>query len=283
MAELETAIVAAGAPARVRTPLSSVVVRLSGDSGDGIQVAGGQLALATALSGSDLETFPDFPAEIRAPAGTTFGVSSFQIHIADHRVHTVGDRPDVLVAFNPAALKVNLPDLGEGALVILDPGSFSKRALERAGLARDPRTDGTLARFRVLELEIEALTRKAVEGTGVSAREAGRAKNFWALGLILWMYDRDTAAARAWLERRFASEPVLLAANRAALEAGHRFGEVAEIALPAYTVARAKLPAGTYRTVTGHEALAFGLLDGARNAALELVFCSYPITPASGL
>ncbi|MDW8124088.1 MAG: 2-oxoacid:acceptor oxidoreductase subunit alpha [Geminicoccaceae bacterium] len=283
MAELETPLSAGGAPARTRVRLSSVVVRLSGDSGDGIQVAGGQLALATALSGSDLETFPDFPAEIRAPSGTTYGVSSFQIHIADHRVHTVGDRPDVLVAFNPAALKVNLPDLREGALVVLDPDSFGPRALERARFAEDPRRDGTLSRFRVLEIPIEALARGAARGSGVSAREAGRTKNFWALGLILWMYDRDPAPVRAWIARRFASDPRLAAANRAAFDAGYAFGETSELALPTYTVARAPLPPGTYRTVTGHEALAFGLLDGARNAGLELVFCSYPITPASGL
>lgn len=275
---------AVGGPSgRPRAALASVVVRLAGDSGDGIQVAGGQLALATALAGSDLETFPDFPAEIRAPAGTTFGVSSFQIQIADHRVHTVGDRPDVLVAFNPAALKVNLADLPPGALVILDPGSFKKRELERAGFAADPRADGTLRPFRVLEIEIAELTRKATAGTGVSSREAGRAKNFWALGLVLWMYDRDKEAVAAWLARRFAKEPELLAANRAALDAGHLFGEVSELAVPAFTIGRARLPAGTYRTVNGHEALAYGLIDGARNAALDLVYCSYPITPASGI
>ncbi len=269
--------------ARTRERLSSVVVRLSGDSGDGIQVVGSQLTLATAISGAELETFPDFPAEIRAPAGTTFGVSSFQIHFADHPIHTVGDRPDVLVAFNPAALKVNLPDLREGALIILDPDSFSARALERARLRSDPRTDGTLARFRVIEIPIEARARQAAAASGVSARQAGRTKNFWALGLILWMFDRDLEPVRAWIARRFASEPQLAEANRAALDAGYAFGETAEIPLPAYAVPRAPKPPGTYRTVTGLEALAFGLLDGARNAELKLVFCSYPITPASGL
>ncbi|BCX18406.1 MAG: 2-oxoglutarate ferredoxin oxidoreductase subunit alpha [Geminicoccaceae bacterium] len=283
MRDLEGAHVAAGSPPRPRTPRSSVVVRLSGDSGDGIQVAGGQLALATALSGADLETFPDFPAEIRAPAGTTFGVSSFQIHIADHRVHTVGDRPDLLVALNPAALKVNLPDLRPGALVILDPGTFKKRELERAGFTCDPRADGTLGPFRVLEIPIEELTRKATAGTGVSARDAGRAKNFWALGLVLWMHDRDTRSVEAWLARRFSNEPALLAANRAALAAGHSYGEVSELSIPAFTVGRARLEPGTYRTVNGLEALAFGLLAGGRDAGLELVYCSYPITPASGL
>lgn len=283
MRDLEGAHAAAGSPPRPRTPRSSVVVRLSGDSGDGIQVAGGQLALATALSGADLETFPDFPAEIRAPAGTTFGVSSFQIHIADHRVHTVGDRPDLLVALNPAALKVNLPDLRPGALVILDPGTFKKRELERAGFTSDPRADGTLGPFRVLEVPIEELSRKATAGTGVSARDAGRAKNFWALGLVLWMHDRDTRSVEAWLARRFAHEPALLAANRAALAAGHAYGEVSELSIPAFTVGRARLEPGTYRTVNGLEALAFGLLAGGRDAGLELVYCSYPITPASGL
>jgi 2-oxoglutarate ferredoxin oxidoreductase subunit alpha len=283
MLDLEAGRAAGERSAVARSRLASVVVRLSGDSGDGIQVAGGQLALTAALSGADLETFPDFPAEIRAPAGTTFGVSSFQIHIADHRVHTVGDRPDVLVAFNPAALKVNLPDLPPGALVILDPGTFKKRELERAGFTTDPREDGTLRPFRLLEIAIGEFTRKATQGTGVSAREAGRAKNFWALGLVLWMYDRDPAPVAAWLARRFAGEPELLAANRAALDAGHRFGEVSELVVPAFTIGRAQLPPGTWRTVNGHEALAYGLLDGARNAGLELVYCSYPITPASGI
>ncbi len=226
MAELEApSVVVGGAPPGRRERRTGLVVRLSGDSGDGIQVAGGQLALASALSGADLETFPDFPAEIRAPAGTTYGVSSFQIHVADHRVHTVGDRPDLLVAFNPAAIKVNLPDLRPGTIVILDPASFDARGLARAGFTSDPRADGTLAAFRVLEIPIGARTREAVAGTGVSAREAGRCKNFWALGLVLWMLDRDTRPIEAWLERRFAGQPTLRAANRAALRAGHAYGE----------------------------------------------------------
>jgi 2-oxoglutarate ferredoxin oxidoreductase subunit alpha len=267
-----------------RRELESAVVRFAGDSGDGIQLTGSQFTLATALAGNDLETFPDFPAEIRAPVGTTFGVSAFQINFGARRIFTVGDRADLLVALNPAALKVNLRELRPGGTVILDTGSFDERSLRKAGLAADPREDGTLAGYRVVAVDISANTKAATKHTGLSSRDQLRCKNFYALGLVYWMFDRDRAPTRRWLEQRFKDRSDLAAANLAALDAGHALGETAELhQLPTFHVERAPAEPGLYRTITGHEALAFGLLDGAQKAGLKLVFCSYPITPASAL
>ena len=268
----------------VRHELESAVVRFAGDSGDGVQLTGAQFTLATALAGNHLETFPDFPAEIRAPVGTTFGVSAFQINFGARRIYTVGDLADVLVALNPAALKVNLRELKPGGIVILDSGSFDERSLRKAGLAADPRRDGTLAGLRVVEIDISANTKAATRHTGLSSRDQLRCKNFYALGLVYWMFERDRAPTVRWLEQRFKDEPAVAAANVAALAAGHALGETAELhQLPGFHVERAPAAPGLYRTVTGHEALAFGLLDGAQKAGLKLVFCSYPITPASAL
>lgn len=281
---MEEAINAPGAPPHRRGELESAVVRFAGDSGDGIQLTGAQFTLATAIAGNDLETFPDFPAEIRAPVGTTFGVSAFQINFGARRILTVGDAPDVLVALNPAALKVSLPDLKPGGIVVIDTGSFDERGLRKAGLAADPREDGSLDAFRVIAVDIAAGTREATRHTGLSSREQLRCKNFYALGLIYWMFDRDRAPTVRWLEQRFKDRPELAAANIAALNAGHALGETAELAqAPAFHLAPAAIAPGLYRTVTGHEALAFGLIDGVQKAGLELVFCSYPITPASAL
>ncbi len=267
-----------------RTSLESVVVRFAGDSGDGIQVVGGRFTLATAIGGSDLATFPDFPAEIRAPTGTTFGVSAFQINFGARRIRTIGDAPDVLVALNPAALKVNLAELPRGATIILDGGSFKERDLKKAGFTGDPRHDGTLAAYRVVDIDISDLTKKATASTGLSSREQLRCKNFWSLGLVLWMFDRPREPILVWLRQRFAKQPEVAEANSLALNAGHALGETAELGpLPAFKVGPAPIEAGLYRTVTGHEALAFGLVDGARKAGLRMVFCSYPITPASAL
>jgi 2-oxoglutarate ferredoxin oxidoreductase subunit alpha len=267
-----------------RQERESAVVRLAGDSGDGIQLTGSQFTLATALAGNDLETFPDFPAEIRAPVGTTFGVSAFQINFGARKIYTIGDSPDVLVALNPAALKVSLKDVKPGGIVVLDEGSFDERSLKKAGLAADPRRDGTLDPYRVIPVDISNGTREATRHTGLSSREQLRCKNFFALGLVYWMFERDRAPTVRWLEQRFKDRPELAAANIAALNAGHALGETAELAqLPAFHIARAPIEPGLYRTITGHEALAFGLIDGARKAALDLVFCSYPITPASAL
>ncbi len=267
-----------------RRELDSAVVRFAGDSGDGIQLTGAQFTQVTALAGNDLETFPDFPAEIRAPVGTTFGVSAFQIHFGSRRIYTIGDSPDVLVALNPAALKTNLADVRPGGTVIIDDGSFDERSLKKAGLAADPRHDGSLDAYRVIAIDLSSGTKAATRHTGLTSREQLRCKNFYALGLVYWMFDRDRAPTVGWLERRFKDSPAVAAANVAALNAGHALAETAElIQLPAYHVARAATAPGLYRTITGHEALAFGLLDGARKAALKLVFCSYPITPASAL
>ncbi|MFZ1429335.1 MAG: 2-oxoacid:acceptor oxidoreductase subunit alpha [Geminicoccaceae bacterium] len=272
------------ATADERRELDSAVVRFAGDSGDGIQLTGAQFTQVTALAGNDLETFPDFPAEIRAPVGTTFGVSAFQIHFGSRRIYTIGDSPDVLVALNPAALKTNLADVRPGGTVIIDDGSFDERSLKKAGLATDPRHDGSLDPYRVIAIDLSAGTKAATKHTGLTSREQLRCKNFYALGLVYWMFDRDRAPTVGWLERRFKDSPAVAAANVAALNAGHALAETAElIQLPAYHVARAASAPGLYRTITGHEALAFGLLDGARKAELKLVFCSYPITPASAL
>jgi 2-oxoglutarate ferredoxin oxidoreductase subunit alpha len=267
-----------------REELETAVVRFAGDSGDGIQLTGAQFTLATALAGNGLETFPDFPAEIRAPVGTTFGVSAFQINFGARRIFTIGDSADVLVALNPAALKASLEGLKRGGIVVLDEGSFDERGLKKAGFTADPRQDGTLDGYRVVHVDISANTRAATKHTGLTAREQLRCKNFYALGLVYWMFGRDRAPTVRWLERRFRDRPALAAANVAALDAGHAFGETAELQeLPAFHVAPAPAAPGLYRTVTGHEALAFGLLDGVRKAGLPMVFCSYPITPASAL
>ncbi len=262
--------------------LETAVVRFAGDSGDGIQLSGRLFTLSTALAGHGLETFPDFPAEIRAPAGTTYGVSAYQIHFGGRRVRTVGDRPDVLVALNPAALRVHLEGLAPGTVVILDSGSFTERNLRKAGFARDPRTDGTLASFRVIGIDISDLTKRATAHTGLGVRECLRAKNFFALGLVFWMFDRDLAPVEAWARARFRDRPAVLEANLAALRAGHALAETTEIPqLPSFRVPRARFRPGLYRALTGHEAIAFGLVDGARRAGLPLFYASYPITPAS--
>ncbi|TVR99482.1 MAG: 2-oxoacid:acceptor oxidoreductase subunit alpha [Rhodospirillales bacterium] len=266
-----------------RQALESAVVRFAGDSGDGIQVTGGRFAEATALSGNDLATFPDFPAEIRAPAGTTYGVSAFQINFGARQILTSGDAPDTLVAFNPAALKVELADLKAGGLVILDTGSFNERGLRKAGYVANPLDDGTLDAYRTLRLDISQLTLDAVKPFGLSQKEALRCKNMWALGLVYWLYDRDRRPTLAWLQRKFAARPELAEANTAALNAGHAFGETAELppGLPGFVVDRAPIAPGLYRAITGGEALALGLVVGASLAGLPMVFGSYPITPAS--
>lgn len=271
--------------ARGRAELESAVVRFAGDSGDGMQLTGTQFTLETALAGNDLATFPDFPAEIRAPVGTTYGVSAFQIHFGGREIRTAGDAVDVLVAMNPAALKVNLEELRPGGLLLLDSGAFTARNFAKAGYAGDPRADGSLSGWRVLEVDMTASTERAVAGLGLSKKEAQRCKNFWALGLVCWLFGRERAATVAWLERRFAARPELVAANRAALDAGHAWGETAElpVGVQAWRVPAARLEPGLYRNVTGSQALAWGLLAGAQLAGLGLSFCGYPITPASAL
>jgi len=266
-------------------PLEAAVVRFAGDSGDGMQLTGGQFALTTALAGNDLATFPDFPAEIRAPAGTTYGVSAYQIRFGARRIKTSGDNGDVLVAMNPAALKVNLDEVQPGGLIVVDTDAFSAKNLAKAGYDGDPLADGSLDGYRVLKIELTRLTEESVAAFGLGRKNATRCKNMWALGLVYWMFDRDRAATVAWLKAKFAGDPNIAEANVAALNAGHAYAETAELPsdIRVYKVAPAKTAPGVYRNVTGTEALAWGLLAGTQLAGLGMTFCSYPITPASQL
>lgn len=269
-----------------RKALDSVVIRFAGDSGDGMQLTGTQFTQSTALMGNDLATFPDFPAEIRAPIGTTYGVSAFQINFASYDVMTPGDAPDVLVAMNPAALKVHLRDVPRGGTIVLNTDAFNARNLNKAGFAANPLEDGTLDNYVVIPIDIQKMTLAAVDGLGLTNKEAVRCKNMWALGLMCWMYDRDRQPTVDWLEQRFGRRaPELAKANVAALNAGHAYGETAELpsGADAYVVPKAEVKPGVYRAVTGTEAVAWGLVTGARKAGLELFVGSYPITPASAL
>ncbi len=266
-----------------RELIDSVVIRFAGDSGDGMQLTGSQFSESTALMGNDLSTLPDFPAEIRAPAGTTFGVSGFQVHFAGHDVKTPGDEPDVLVAMNPAALKVNLRDLKRGGMLVVNTGAFSPGNLKKAGYAVNPLDDGSLDAYRVLKLDISKLTLQAVAPFQLGTKEALRAKNMWTLGLMMWLFGRDRESTVEWLRQKFAKNPSVADANVAALNAGHIYGETAEMpgGIGCYQVPKARLSPGVYRNVTGNEATAWGLLAGGQLAGLELVLGSYPITPAS--
>ncbi|WP_174279492.1 2-oxoacid:acceptor oxidoreductase subunit alpha [Sphingomonas bacterium] len=263
----------------------SVVVRFAGDSGDGMQLTGGQFTLSTALAGNDLATFPDFPAEIRAPQGTLFGVSAFQINFGSIEIETAGDQPDVLVAMNPAALKTNVDALKPGGLIIADEGEFGQRNLDKAKYASNPLTDGSLGKWQLMSLNISQLTLDAVKPFGLGNKEALRCKNMWTLGLSLWMFDRDRAPLIDWLKTKFAKAPTLAEANIAALNAGHAFGETAELAGPMkqHAVAAAPVEAGLYRTVTGAEAISLGLVAGCQLAGVRMFFGGYPITPASAI
>ncbi|MDP3676955.1 MAG: 2-oxoacid:acceptor oxidoreductase subunit alpha [Novosphingobium sp.] len=263
----------------------AVVVRFAGDSGDGMQLTGGQFTLSTALAGNDLATFPDFPAEIRAPQGTLFGVSAFQINFGSTDIETAGDAPDVLVAMNPAALATNVDALKPGGLIIADSGEFTRRNLDKAKYAASPLDDGSLAKWQVMAFDIGALTLESVKPFGLGNKEALRCKNMWTLGLALWMFDRDRAPLIAWLKAKFAKNPVLADANVAALNAGHAYGETAELAGPLkqYHIAPVDSAPGLYRTVTGAEAVSLGLVAGAQLAGLPMFFGGYPITPASAI
>jgi len=269
-----------------QSPLSdAVVVRFAGDSGDGMQLTGGQFTLSSALAGNDFATFPDFPAEIRAPQGTLFGVSAFQINFGSSAIDTAGDAPDVLVAMNPAALKTNVPSLKPGGLIIADEGEFNDRNLAKAKYDANPLDDGSLAKWQLLKLNISQLTMDAVKPFGLGNKEALRCKNMWTLGLALWMFDRDRQPLIDWLNGKFAKAPDLAAANIAALNAGHAYGETAELAGPLkqHHVDPAPVAPGLYRTLTGAEGIALGLVAGAQLAKLPMFFGGYPITPASAI
>ena len=265
--------------------LESAVVRFAGDSGDGMQLTGSQFTQATAMAGNDLATFPDFPAEIRAPAGTTFGVSAFQIHFGSRTIRTSGDALDVLVAMNPAALKTNLSDLRKGGLIIVDTGAFSARNLKKAGFAENPLDDGTLEGYRKLEVDMTRMTVEAVKPFGLGNKDAQRCKNMWALGLVDWLFGRDRTINEDWLNQKFGRKPEIAGANIAALNAGHAFGETADMSreFGSFVVPPADIEPGIYRALTGAEGVAMGLVAGARLAGLPLLFTGYPITPASAL
>ena len=263
----------------------SIVVRLAGDSGDGIQLMGSQFAVSTALAGADFATFPDYPAEIRAPVGTTFGVSAYQINLGGGPITTAGDAPEVLVAFNPAALKVSLPLLDKGALLVINNDTFTARNLTKAGYDSDPREDGTLGDYQVVTADISHLNLEAVKEFGLSKSEGGRCKNFYALGMLLWMFDRELGPIEGWIRRKLAEHPTMRDANIKALHAGHAFGETAELSanLSQISLPQAEMEPGEYRSITGAEAMALGIAAAGELADRHVMFCSYPITPASPL
>jgi 2-oxoglutarate/2-oxoacid ferredoxin oxidoreductase subunit alpha len=265
--------------------LERVIIRFAGDSGDGMQLTGGRFTDATAVVGNDLATLPNFPAEIRAPAGTLAGVSAFQIHFASRDILTPGDHPTVLVAMNPAALKVNESELERGATIIVNEDAFTKRNLEKAGYKDNPLEDGSLSEYRVHRIPMSTLTTRAVEGMeGVSTRDASRAKNLFALGVVSWLYGRPTDVTKRWVERKFARNPAVAQANLAAFSAGWSFGETTELLDVQYHVSAATdVPPGTYRNVNGTTALSLGLIAASVRSKLPLVLASYPITPASEL
>ncbi len=263
------------------TTLDHVVIRFAGDSGDGMQLTGNRFTHDTAVAGNDFATLPNFPAEIRAPAGTVAGVSSFQLQFADSDVQTPGDRPEVLVAMNPAALRANIGDLAPGGIVIADSADFTPRNLAKVGYVADPLTDGSLDGFRVYPIDLSGQAVAAVTELGLGRKEAVRTKNMYALGLLDWMFDRPVAGTLAFLEKKFASKPQVRDANVAAFKAGYAFAETAELFATRYKIAAAAVPAGTYRQISGNRALAYGLMAGAAKAGLPLFMGAYPITPAS--
>ena len=268
---------------RDRESLDRVVIKFAGDSGDGMQLTGDRFTEVSAAFGNDLATMPDYPAEIRAPAGTVAGVSAFQVHISDHDISTPGDTPNVLVAMNPAALKACLRDLMPGAAIIVNSDSFETRNLDKAGYTANPLEDGSLDAFTVYEVPMTSMTLEAAKETGAKPRDAERSKNFFALGVVSWMYSRPVEPVSDWISQRFANKPIVRDANLAAFKAGFNFGETAELFQHAYEIAPAVLPKGRYRNITGNVALAYGMLAASRQSGLELFLGSYPITPASDI
>ena len=261
--------------------VSAVSIRFAGDSGDGMQVAGTRFTEASAIFGNDLATFPNFPAEIRAPAGTLPGVSSFQVQIADNDILTAGDHPDVLVVMNPAALKANLADLAPTGTIVINTDAFEERNLAKAGYESNPLQDGSLDAYRVLEVPMEELTKEAVKETGLKGRGVLRCKNFFALGLMAWMFNRPLKPTVDWINAKFGRDEDVRAGNEKAFRAGYHLGETTEMFRHTFEVKPATLAPGTYTTVTGNQALAWGLIAAAQAAKLPLFYASYPITPAS--
>jgi 2-oxoglutarate/2-oxoacid ferredoxin oxidoreductase subunit alpha len=263
--------------------VNQVIIRFAGDSGDGMQLTGARFTSETAVLGNDLSTLPDFPAEIRAPAGSLPGVSGFQIHFADHDILTPGDRPNVLVAMNPAALKTNVKDLPKGGTLIVNSDAFSEKNLDKAGYASNPLEDGSLAEYQVHAIPLTSMTLEAVKESGVTSREADRSKNMFALGLMSWLYTRPTESTVAEIRDKFAKKPEIADANIRAFQAGYAFGETTEGFAVQYEVAPAKMVPGVYRNVNGNQALALGLVAAGVKSGLPLFLGAYPITPASGI
>ncbi len=264
--------------------LDRVIIRFAGDSGDGMQLTGDRFTSETALLGNDLATFPDFPAEIRAPAGSLPGVSGFQVHFADHDILTPGDRPDVLVAMNPAALKTNLRDVPKGATVIVNTDAFNDRNLQKAAYQTNPLVDGTLADYHVHQVALTTMTVEALKGIeGITPREAERSKNFFALGLMSWLYHRPIEPTVGFIQAKFGKKPAIAEANDRALRAGWNYGETSEDFAVSYQIAAAKLAPGRYRQITGNTALTYGLIAASKLSGLQLFLGAYPITPASSI
>jgi 2-oxoglutarate ferredoxin oxidoreductase subunit alpha len=263
--------------------LDRVTIRFAGDSGDGMQLTGSQFTRTAAVFGNDISTFPDFPAEIRAPAGSLPGVSGFQLSFSSNDIHTPGDAPDVLVAMNPAALKTNVGELPAGGALIVNSDAFIANNLKKAGYESNPLTDGSLKQYNLFEIPISTLNSRALEGLDMTSKQVDLTKNFFALGLMFWLYERSMEPTLRWIEQRFNAKPVIAEANRRALKAGYAFGETTEMFHSTYRVAPAKLAPGTYRNITGNEATALGFVTAARLAKRDLVYGSYPITPASDI
>ncbi|WP_081684231.1 2-oxoacid:acceptor oxidoreductase subunit alpha [Granulicoccus phenolivorans] len=261
--------------------LDRVVIRFAGDSGDGMQLTGDRFTADSAVFGNDVSTLPNFPAEIRAPQGTLPGVSSFQLHFANYDIMTPGDRPDVLVAMNPAALKANIKDVPRGAVIIADSAEFTARNLKKVGYESNPLEDGSLDSYQLHAIDLTGQAVAAVKEFGLTRKDASRSKNMYALGLLCWLYNRSIEGTEKFLAQKFAKKPEIRDANIAALRAGHAFGETTEVFAHNYEVAPAKLPEGTYRQITGNVAMAYGLAVAARKSGLEMFFGAYPITPAS--
>ena len=263
--------------------LERVTIRFAGDSGDGSQVAGQQFTNTAAIFGNDVSTIPDFPAEIRAPAGSLAGVSSFQVSFSSHEIYTAGDNPDVLVAMNPAALKTNLSDLPKASIIIINSDEFTEANFRKAAYEADPREDGSLAGFRVIEVPMTSMNARALKNSGLPQRQIDRSKNLFALGVMFWLYDRSIEPTLNWIDSKFAKNPQVAEANKTTLKAGYNFGDTAELFPMHYRVPPAKLPPGKYRSITGNEATALGFLAASQLSKKPLFYASYPITPASDI
>ena len=281
--QTKTKTVTAQSKAKPVEERTDVAVRFAGDSGDGMQLAGTQFTRSSAIFGNDISTFPDYPAEIRAPAGSLAGVSGFQVHFGSTELHTPGDQVDTLVAFNPAALKTNLDDVREGGLVIVNEDSFGATDLRKAGYDKNPLDDGSIKHRRVYRVPVSRLTSDALKDSGLGPKQVDRCKNFFALGLVAWLYGRPLEPTIRWVDEKFGKNPQVADANKTVLRAGHVYGESCELFINSYHVSKASLPAGKYRRVSGNEATSLGLIAAAQLAGKELFYGSYPITPASDI